>query len=306
MKRNAFDVLRRGFDNAVANWQLVLIRIGEVIVLAGLVIGAVIAAVVPFVISAGLNKFEVGNPDSAMELFATLLIEHWVLLVYLLLLATLILGVLIAVHSFVEAGSARVYIDGERVAGFRAFTIDRWWHGGARHWWAVFWIYNLAWSVAGLVLLLPLALTIAGMFAASEVGPRVAIGCVGLGLTFLILIPTAILVGMWTQKAIAIRVSRTIGAVESLRASRREIRLDFARHLGVWLLLVVISFVAAGVVSSLSFPFSLGSHMGRRVDIVPLFFGPMQITLTVLQNALSSAVGAWFLASFVALTEEKT
>ena len=305
MKRSVIDVLRRAFDNAVANWPLILIRIAEVVVLAGLVIGAVIAAVIPVLVSAGLNKFDFGNPENAMDLFATLVVQHWMLILYLLLLATVILGVLIAVHSFVEGGSARVYIDGERVAGFRAFAVDRWWDGGRRHWWAIFWIYNLAWSVAGIVLLVPLALTIAGMLAASDVGPRLAVGCIGLAFTFLILIPMAILVGMWTQKAIVIRVARSIGAVESLRASRREIRLDFGRHLGVWLLLMVLSIIAAGVLSSVTMPFSFGSHIGGRDSIVPLLFAPVQIVMSVVQNALSAAMGAWFLAAFVALTEER-
>lgn len=306
MKRSVIDVLRRGFDNAVANWPLVLIRIAEVVVLAGVVIGAVIAAVVPMIVSAGLNKFDFGNPENAMDLFATLLVEHWMLLVYLLLLATVILGVIIAVHSFVEGGSARIYIDGERVAGFRAFAVERWWDGGRRNWWPVFWIYNLAWSAGCVVLLVPILLTLAIVLAAHDVGPRFVIGCVGLAVTIVIMIPIGILIGMWTEKAIVIRVSRGIGAVESLRASRREIRLDLGRHLGVWLLLMVVGFIAAGVLSSVTMPFSFGSHIGRdSSSIAPLLFAPVQIVISVVQNALSAALGAWFLAAFVALTEEK-
>ena len=245
MKRNPFDVVRRGFENAVANWPVILLRIAEGLVMIGIVIAAILAAVVPVVVSAGLSKFDMRNVDSASQFFAELLIEHWMLLAYLLVLAFLILGVLIAVHSFVEAGSARVYIDGERVPGFRAFAFDRWLAGGREGWWPVFWIYNFAWSVGGLIVLVPPVITIAAMFLVSENGARVVLGCAGLSFTVLLMIPVGIAMGIWTQKAITICVARAVGAVESLRAARHEIRIDFGRHLAVALIMIVIGFVAA-------------------------------------------------------------
>lgn len=304
MKRPVTDILRRGFDNVIANWQLLLLRLGEVVLMAGVIIGAVVAAIIPIAVSAGLGKFDIGNPDSAAEVIVTLFVEHWMLLLYLFLLIFLILGVMIAIHSFVEAGTARVYIDGERVAGFRAFSFERWWAGGRDGWWSLFWIYNLAWSVGALVLLVPATLTITAMLLVSANGARIAIGCAGLTFIVLLMIPTAILVGIWTQKAIAVGVSRHLGAVEALRAARREIKLDFGRHLGVAMLVLVVSFVAAGLVSSFSIPLSIGSH-SHRVSMAPLFFAPMQLMLSVIQNAISMAVGAWYLACFVAMTEER-
>jgi hypothetical protein len=304
LKRNPFDVIRRGFDNAVANWQVVLLRLGEGMVMITIVIGAVFAAAIPVIVSAGLSHFDPSSLDSASQFFAELVLEHWLLLVYLLALVFVILGLLIAVHSFVEAGSARVYVDGERAPGFRAFAFERWWAGGWRGWWPVFWIYNFAWSVGGLVILVPPVITIVGMFVVSENGARVAIGCAGLAFTVLLLIPTAIAMGIWTQKAIAVCVARGIGAAEALRAARREIRLDFGRHLAVALIMMVISFVAAGVVSGLNIPLNLGNQH-RGLDFVAIFFAPVQIMMSVVQSALSAAAGAWFLASFVALTEER-
>jgi hypothetical protein len=304
LKRNPFDVIRRGFDNAVANWPVILLRIGEGMVMIAIVIGAVFAAVIPVIVAARLSHFDASSIDSASQFLAELILEHWLLLVYLFVLAFVILGVLIAVHSFVEAGSARVYVDGERAPGFRAFAFERWWAGGRRGWWPVFWIYNFAWSVGGLVILVPPVITLAGMFLVSENGARIAIGCAGLAFTVLLLIPTAIVIGIWTQKAITICVARTVGAAEALRAARREIRLDFGRHLAVALIMIGISFVAASVGSGFNIPLSLGDHH-RGFDLVPIFFAPMQIMLSVVQSALSAAAGAWFLASFVALTEER-
>ena len=302
MKRNPFDVIQRGFQNALANWPVILLRLGEGMVMIAIVIAAIFAAVVPVVVAANLSHFDTSSIDSASRFFAELLIEHWLLLLYLLLLAFVILGVLIAVHSFVEAGSARVYIDGERAPGFRAFAFDRWWAGGRRGWWPVFWIYNLAWSVGGLIVLVPAVITIAAMLLVDATGARVAVGCGGLAFTVLLLIPTAFVMAVWTQKAITICVARAVGAVESLRAARREIRLDFGRHLAVALIMVVIGFIAGSVVSGFSIPFNLGHH--NRLDLIPLFFAPVQIMLSVVRTALSAAAGSWFLASFVALTEE--
>ena len=302
MKRSAIDVLRRGFENALANWPLILIRIAEGVVLAAIVIGAVVAAIVPILVAAGMNRFDLGNADSAAQFLAEQFFQHWILLLYLLGLAMLILGVLIAVHSFVEAGSARVYVDGERVAGFRAFAVDRWLEGGRRGWWPVFWIYNLAWSVGALILLVPLAFTIVFMLLVSENGVRVAIGCAGIAITVALLIPIGIAMAIWTQRAIAVCVARALGAIESLDTARREIKLDLGRHVAVALILMVVGFVAAMVVSGANIPFSFGND--RHVSLLPLIFAPVQIVMSLLQMVISAAIGAWTLSSFVALTEE--
>lgn len=304
MKRSAIDVIRRGFENALANWPLILIRIAEGVVFGVIVIGAIIAAVVPVLVTAGFsNDVDYRNPENVAVLIVGLFVEHWILVLYLFALFLLILGVLMAIHSFVEAGCARIYIDGERTAGFKAFAADRWLRGGVGGWWAVFWIYNLAWSVGALILLGPLVLTMAGMLAVGGPAGRVAIGCAGLAVTLLLLVPTAILIGMWTQKAIVVCVARTLGAAEALRAARREIKLDFGRHLAVALVLMVIGFIAAMVISGVSFPFSLGQN--RHAGFFPLLFAPVQIALTFVQSIASAAVHAWSLASFVALTEER-
>jgi hypothetical protein len=307
LKRSAFDVIRRGFDNALANWPLILIRIGEGVVFGGIIVAAIFAAVIPILVSAGLSKdVDYSNPENVAHLFATLIIEHWVLLLYLLALAFVIVGVLIAVHSFVEAGCARVYVDGERAPAMRVFDFGRWWRGGAAGWWRVFWIYNVAWSFGCLVLLVPLVLTIAALLLIDDVRGRIAVGCSGLGFTFLLFMPTAILVGIWVHKAIADAVARGLGAVEALGAARREFRLDFGRHLAVGIVMMIISFMAAAVVSGVGFPLSgFGNHGRGDLSVMLLLFAPMQLVMTFVQGVLSSAVSSWTLASFVSLAEER-
>ena len=303
MKRSVIDVLRRGFENTLANWPLILIRLGEVIVLTVIIIATVVAAVVPIAVSAGLGEFDIQHPENIAEAFGRLIIEHWILIVYLIILFFLIFGVAIAVHSFVEGGSARVYVEGERVAGFRAFTFDRFWAGGRKGWWPIFWIYNVAWSVGLIIPLMVLLFTLALLLLVGDTSARVVFSCLGLLLFGLIMIPIAVLMGVWTQKAIAVCISRSLGALEALRAARHEIRRDLGRHLGTWLLLWVITLVIAGFISGLTIPFSLGGHSHNT--FLPLFFAPVQVVISVFQNAVSAALGSWFLASFVALTEER-
>lgn len=307
MKRSAFDVIRRGFDNALANWPLILLRLGEAAVFIGIVVASIFAAVIPILVSAGMRNFDFGRPDSVAEFFGTLVIEHWILIVYLFVLFFVLFGVLTAIHSFVEAGCARVYVDAERAADLRAFDAGRWFRGGAAGWWRLFWIYNLAWSVGCLVLLVPLVITIAGLLVIDQSAGKVAIGCSGLGFTALIAIPTFILISIWVNKAIAVCVGRAIGAVESLRVARRDMRLDFGRHLGVGLVMIIIGIMAGAVVSGVSFPFNLGGprHGGDFGALLPLLFAPMQIVGSLIQAALSAAVSSWTLASFVALAEER-
>ena len=153
MRASATDVIRRGFDNTLANWPLLLIRIGEGIVMMILVVGAVLAIIIPVIVSLGLNATAFENPADVAEMLLGTLIDRWMVIVYVIAVVTLVLAVLVALHSFVEAGSARVYIDGERIAGpaalgprerFKVFSADRWLEGGKRDWWSVFWIYNFA------------------------------------------------------------------------------------------------------------------------------------------------------------------
>ena len=116
MKRSATEILRRGFESTLANWPLILIRIAEGIVFVGIVIAAVVAAVVPIAVAAGLSKFDISGASNPAEAVTAAIVQHWILIVYLLLILTLVLLVLVAIHSFVEAGTAQVFVDAERRA----------------------------------------------------------------------------------------------------------------------------------------------------------------------------------------------
>ena len=308
MKRNATDILRRGFNNALANWPLILIRIAEGIVFIGIVIAAIIAAVVPLVLSIGLSHKTWNEPGDAAEAILDAVAQHWIVLVYVVLIISAVLLVLIAIHSFVAAGCSLVYVDGERrnsaIAdppryAYRSFTGERWMKGGADGWWTVFWIYNIAWGVAGLVMVAPLLVVLAAMFALRGSGPGAVIGagCFGAVVSGMFLIAVAIVTNIWVAKAVVDRMARNSGAAESLRSSWREMRTDTARHLAVALVMMAVAFAGSMFLSSFTWMGSMGGHNpGFSLALMP-----MQFSASIAHTLFSSAVGSWFLASFAGL-----
>ena len=307
--RNTTDTLRRGFDSTLANWPLIAIRISESILFLGIVIACVIAAIIPLAVSAGMSKFDlpaIDNPDEVPNAIAGFLINHWILILYALAIFMLLLILLIAVHSFVEAGNAQVLVDAERTPGFQAFNMERWLRGGRGGWWGVFWIYNAAWTVAGIILLVPLLLTIVVMLLVSATGPKIALGCFGLAITFLIGIPLAVMTAIWTQKAIAVCIARGLAGRAALGQAWVAIRADFGRHFAVAFLLMAITFGGSMVISMVTAPMSIMSGAaGHGAPLVSLMFAPMRIVSSLLQSIFSAAVGLWFLASFIGMTEER-
>jgi hypothetical protein len=310
--RNTTDVLRRAFDSTLANWPLIAIRIAENFVLALLFIGSIIAAVVPVGIAAAFSNFDLKNSEEPAQAIATLIVDHWPFIAYVLLVVTIVLILLVAIHSFVEAGCARVFVDAERNAtdavrtreSFSTFNMDRWLRGGRASWWTVFWIYNIVWGLGGLVLLIPLMMTIAALFMVSEAGGRVAVACGGLFLTFLVVIPVAIVMAVLNQKAITVAVARAAAARDAVRAGWTEIKRDFSRHFAVAFIAFVIALGGSMVIGSFTAPFSIIRNIGHS-PFSSIAFAPAQIVSSIAQSVFSAAVGLWFMAAYVALTEEK-
>ncbi len=139
MKRGILDTIRRGLDNALANWGLIVVRLVELVVIVAITIGAVLAMVVPIFLSIGIKIADLADPspDELESTFMTLL-ERWSLLVYIFLGLSLLVILLVALHSVVAAGCARVQVDGDRIAGpavdgprsrYHVFSMGRWWQG---------------------------------------------------------------------------------------------------------------------------------------------------------------------------------
>jgi hypothetical protein len=313
LKRGVFDVLRRAVDNTIANWPLILIRFGEMLVLGVVAIAAVIIALAPLFVSLGIQLSKLNAPDE-IENAALALMSQWMLLLWVFVAILFVTVLFVAIHSFVEAGSARVYVDAERAAGpanqgprsrFRVFTMERWVEGGKEGWWTLFWIYNLAWSAACLILLIPLLPTIVGMLLFREQPPAaVATGCIGLALTGLLLIVVGAVTGMWVNRAINEWAVRRAGARESLSAGWTAMRADLGRHLLIFLAMIVIAVAGSSFFASFSLFAAFGNAVGSNHGMATFVTFPLRLLGSVLNSAFSAVVSAGYLAAYSSLATE--
>ena len=310
MKRNVADVLRRGLDSTIANWPVIVLRLAENLVFAAIIIGSVVAAIVPAAVAAGLSKDDILNSTDPGGAVVEWMIGHLMLFVWIFALAFVVLGVLIAIHSFVEGASTQIYVDGERNslrggvsgrAGFNAFSIDRWLAGGAASWWRIFWLYNFAWSVGLLFVLVPLIFTIGGMLVISDSVGKIVIGCAGLVIAVMVMVPVFIVTSIWCTKAITICVARSLPARESLRLGWRAFRMDLGRHLAVAVIIFVVMLALNSLFSGFSIPFTITEH---KLPTAAIMFAPIRLVAGVFQSVASAAVGSFLLACFVSMTEE--
>jgi hypothetical protein len=309
MQRGVFDLLRRGFDNTIANWQLSLIRFLEAFLFIALAIGAAIAILMPILLSVGIQLTDLDSPDEIESAMAALL-SKWMMLLWIVVGVTLLLLVFMLVHSFVEAGCARVLSDGDRVAGpevmgersrYRVFSIERWMTGGKQGWWTVFWIYNAIWAVAGLVMLIPLVPTVLLIFLfRHEEGVAVLTGCLGLIVSILFMFVVAVVAALWSNRAIVTWAIHHTGVAESMRIASAAIKRDLGRHVLVALALIVVAMAGSMLFSSFSFFAGMGEAMGGGETFLIMTL-PLRLLGSLLNSAFSAVLGSWYLASYAAL-----
>lgn len=292
MKRSVTEVIRGGYDLTIANWPLLLLRIAEHLLVAMLAIASIVAIIVPIAVSAGLGHFTLDQPggvDDAREIILGLLAQHWLLLLFILLLITVVLAVIVALHSFVQAGCAQVYLD-------RSFSIDRFLAGGKRGWLPVFWIYNLAWLVAGVVLLVPI-LPIPFLIALTgESTGSIVVGCVLLALWAFFAVIVALATALWSMKAIVLSMTRNLDARASLKEARLAIRAEPGPHFAVGFIMLVIWLGGTALIGTMSGVMSIG-----HATPLALITAPLQIVISLINAIFSSALESWFLASFISM-----
>ena len=312
MRRGVFDVLRRGLDSAVANWPLALIRFLESLVFAGIAIASVFLILVPVLVSIGIHVADFMNPDTVSEVALSLL-QKWVVFLWVFVVASFMLLLFVAVHSFVVAGSARVLVDAERIAGpemagprarYGVFSMERWTSGGTDGWWPVFWIYNLAWGVAGILLLLPLIPMLALIVILHETpGAAVAVGCFGMIAFVAFAFVIAVATNIWTTRAVVSWAVRRAGARDALASGWRSIFGDFGRHVLVALAVMVVAMAGSSFFASFSL-FASFAESTQQHAIYTVFTLPLRLIGSILSSAFSAAVATWFLASYSSLGVE--
>ena len=310
MKRSVFDLLRRGLDNAVANWGLIVVRVVEIFVFAAITIAAVLAMVVPILLSIGIRLADIGTPDDAEGALLALL-DKWVLLLWVFLGLTVLTLILVALHSVVAAGCARVAVDADRMAGpavegprtrFHVFSMDRFWAGARDGWWTVFWIYNFAWGVAGLLILIPALPTLVLTIVLRDTPvAAVSTGCIGLAVTVLFMIAVGIVTGMWTNRAIADWAAQRIGAATALSGAWAAIKRDLGRHLLITVAMIVIAIAGSSFFATFSWFAAFGQAMN---DDLLFFTIPLRFFGMMLNWIFSAFVASWSLGAFAALAVE--
>lgn len=287
----AVDIVFRAFKNALANWPLVLIRVVELGLFAGITFAAVVTTIVPVVVQAGFGNLKMGDFEAGAEAVSQFIAEHATLLGWTLGVGTIALGLMLAIHSFIVAGSTRIYMNGERAAArneiraFYKFDWDEFWDAAGDSWWRVFWVYNLGAAAASLIVLVPAFLGCVLMIilpmAALVIGILTAVFCCLLALI-------AFLVGaLWIVRAVPEAVMRDLSARAALTEAWRAIRAKLGRHALVALLLAVIS------IGGTSFAETFAGAMFYS-DFITGF----------VQVVCWSLSGAWALAAFVEMVEE--
>lgn len=312
MRRGIFDTLRRGAESTLANWPLIAIRFAEMLLFGLIAILAVVAMLVPILVSIGIRIAEIKTAQE-IESAAAVLLEKWPLFLWFGAGMTLLLMIFVLVHAYVEAGCARVLVDADRTAGpavtgpwqrYRAFSMERWAAGAKEGGWRVFWIYNLAWTLAAILLLIPL-IPIFILILVFQDNPAAAagIGCLGLLVFLLFAIVVAVVTGIWTNRAIADWAVRRSGAREALAGAWRAVKLDLGRHVVVTLAVIVVAMAGSSILSSVSMFGRMGGSFGRGASLT-LVALPLQLAGTVLSSAFSAVIANWYLASYAALAVE--
>lgn len=312
MRRGSFEILRRGLDNTIANWPLIALSLGETLLFGFIAVATALAIFVPIFVSAGIHLSDLDTPESVAGLFL-LLAQRWTMIFWILLIVTVLLLLFIALHSFVEAGKARVYLAGDRVAGlsvdgprsrYEAMSMAEWIRGGAEGWWPLFWIYNLAWGLAGIIVLLPLLPTLVLVLVLHE-QPVLAFGagCIGLAFTLLLGLVIGVVTAIWTKRAICEWALRPLDARGALAEAWAALRADTGRHLAVAVAMIVVGLAGSMFFASFSFVASFGDAFGDGSPLVLLTL-PLRIGSSVISSIFSAAVSSWYLASYVALTRE--
>lgn len=309
-------LLQRGFDNTVANWPLILITVAGQIGLIVLFLILLALTIIPAVMMVGLT-FDwnaIGaDPENYLSGF---ILEHPFLILYALLAMGIVLIPVIMLMSFLEAAKFGTYVDGERARGegatripMKVFDPGRWARWGRHQWWSVFWILNILWGVAMLIMLVFAVVAggaVVGLaLAAGDAAAGVAavVGCISAIFLFSVIFVLMIATAAMTSLAVAISVRDGGRAVESVRESFRFVR----RHPGTVILVTVITIVVSIALGGIFSIFGMLFQFGEAMDSSFLLaLAPLQIVFTLLQALVSAAVQSWTSATFTSAVVSET
>jgi hypothetical protein len=262
----------------------------ETVIFLAILCLALLATIIPVAVQAGLTHLKLTDTEASVNTLAQFLTEHLTLILWTLGVLFVVSGILLAIHCLVVAGSLRTYLDAERAAvdgkidRFYAFRLD------------VFWIYNLAWGVAGLVVTLPLLIGSAVMVVLSDPGASIALGIFCFVGAMLLFIPVGFVTTIWVNRALVEGARQDLGARAALTAARVAIRADLATHAIVTFLVIVISIGGVAFVGNAAGVFS-------GADNIP---APLRFIAWLAQTFASALGSAWMLTAFAAIACSKS
>ncbi|MFN2443115.1 MAG: hypothetical protein ABR517_10575 [Thermoanaerobaculia bacterium] len=299
--RSIGEIFRRGMESTIANWPLILIRVAESIAMIAVIVATVFVAVVPLFVGAAAGMPSFDDPDS---------LARWVLgvspllVLFLLIVITLVFGLAVLLHAFVQGGVFGVFAEAERRgtegAGrdfFRVFTPEMWWRDSKRFAWSFFWIYNIVWGIAALVMLLPLIPALIGAILLRDSEMLLIPTCLGIAATVAVGLLAGLVAIIWSHVAFAEAVRTGAGARESLRLAGVRLR----QRPGAILLVVVSYFAISMVVGGFVGGFAFGLDAANVIPGVGVAFIPFRIVLSLLNTLVSAAFGCWMTAAIVAV-----
>lgn len=298
--RELGEIFRRGMESTIANWPLVLIRVAETIAIVMIVIGTFAVAVIPLFVGAATGLPSLEDPEE---------IQRWLmgvsplLVLYVFVLFTVVFGLAVLLHAFVQAGVFGVLAVAERQAPergarawFRAFTPELWWAESKRWVWPMFWIYNIVWGVAALVTLIPLIPALLGAIALRESEMIVLPACLGIATTVAVGLLAAFVGIIWSHVAFAEVVRTGAGAIAAVRQAGARLR---ARP-GALFLVAVAYFALSMGVGMFVGGFTIGIDTANVVPGLAVVFLPLRIVLSLLNSLISAAFGCWMAAAVIA------
>lgn len=298
--------LRRGFANAIANWELLVIGVGQSFVMMIVTAIAVLLAIVPLIIAGALSAADWSGktPDGAVRDFV---FAHPLMAIYALLVVGIIFLPLMLVYSFFESGKTAVLLRSERTFPppsdpRNAFDFNAWFSAAARHWWPVFIIVNIVWSVVLLIVLVPLIIAAAVVIIGGGDQAALMAGCAVAVIALLLLIALAIVANVWSQLAILERVESGCGALEACRRSWRLVRANLSEALLTTLGLMALSI--GGVLSLVGL--QVGIAALAHVPGVGLILIPAQVLVSLAQTAVGALLSIWATGTYAAFRARVT
>lgn len=302
--RTLGDICRRGMENVLANWPLILIRIAEgIAILVMMVVLVVVAALPVGLAGAGFSAADLEQYGDVEELLTGI---GPLVILYALVVFTVVFTLAVIIHSFVMAGVVGCYLEGDRRApegnfgrmDFKVFTPELWAREARRHAWRFFWIYNVIWGVYSVILLVPLLFLAVLAFLMREAPAGIAIAVIGMILVMLVAILLAIVAFIYSQVALIESARTGAGVFESLRRARGVTRQRMANVLLTSVIYFSVSMLIGGILAG--FGFALG--MMGSIPGLDMAFLPFRVLFSLFNSAVSTIFGCWLLAALIAAT----